>query len=285
MGRPLSRLSAPVGLITLVAFLVAGAPSTAGAEESDDSEKAQKFYKKGMQAVYDEEYAIAITNFKRAHSLSPSGTLLYNISIAYSRMGKPDKALEYSRQAEGRDDLPDDTFVKNRARIAAYTVATTGTSVGGEPTETASDEEERTEETGETPTGEETDAETATGGDGNAKSDGNALTWVGAGFGVAGAGAVGWAVFLNSYVREAIEAKRTAEEAGNYDEANRLYREIRSRQRLGQVLIYSGAGVMALGTTLMIVDAASSGGSDRRAVRVTGGPAPSGWSLGLDVRF
>lgn len=286
MVRPLSRISAPAGLFALVALLTAGVPSTAVSQDSD-AEKAQKYYKKGMQAVYDEEYAIAITNFKRAHSLNPSGTLLYNISIAYSRMGKPEKALEHSLEAAERDDLPKDTAVKNRARIASYTVANTSRSITGETGAKASGPEASPEESTSEST-EETAGTGGTEGTGSApgrESGGSALTWLGAGVGLAGAGAVGWAVVLNFNVRDAIEAKRTAEEAGNYQEADRLYGQIQSRQQLGQILVYSGAGAMALGTTLLIVDAASSGASSRRAVRLTGGPTRGGWSLGLDLRF
>lgn len=98
----------------------AGVPSVAGARtpattsylvapSTDD--KAQERYQAGLEAFEAERFEEAAAAFEEAFELAGDPTLLYNVSIAYEKSGKLDKALEvldqYSQLAPDseRDDI------------------------------------------------------------------------------------------------------------------------------------------------------------------------------------
>jgi len=251
--RPVSPLQSAT-MALAVAFFAVSAPTAA--QDDDRSEEAETYYKRGMEAFYEDDYAIAITNFKRAHNISPSATLLFNISLAYSKMAKPEDALEFAREATEHDDMPDDTRVKNRGRMTGYRVAIRGRGMTGG----------------------------SGGGTSQTDTGGRALRWVGVSVGVAGAGLLGGALAVGSNVSSKIDEKATAEEQGNFGKANDLYETIRTQQILGQILLYSGIATFAAGTTRFIVDTAS-GPPAARAIDITGGPTGDGFRVGVDVDF
>ena len=251
--------AALAALLAIVAL-----PSPAGAQQ-DDVEQAKKYYKRGMQAFYEDDYPMAITNFKRAHSISPSGTLLFNISAAYSKLAKPEDALEFARKAAEFDDLPKDTRVKNSARMTGYRVAIRVREATGAPR--------------------------ATGGGSGSGSGGNSggsdmttLRWVGVSVGVAGVGLLAGAGAVGANVSSNIDAKTAAEQRGDLAEADELYQTIQSQQTIGQILLYSGIAAIAGGTTLFILDSTSTS-SEGQALDVTGGPTADGFRVGVDVPF
>lgn len=277
----MSNSSASSSGIALAAACLAVAlvalPSSPAAQQNDDSAEAKKYYKKGMQAFYDEDYAMAITNFKRAHSISPSGTLLFNISLTYSKMAKPEDALEHAEKAAGFDDLPDDTRLKNNARMTGYRTAIQAKTLTG------GSRSDRTSDGGEPGSGATTGG--ASGGAGApAGTDTHTLRWVGVSIGAAGAGLMGGALAVGTSVSSKIQEKQTAEQNGKFGKADDLYETIQSQQTLGQVLLYTGAATFAAGTTLFIIDAAS-GSSTGRAVNLVGGPTRHGFRVGVDVDF
>lgn len=266
---------------TLVAFTLA--PASAQAQDSD-AEKAKKYYKKGIQAFHSEEYGMAITYLKRANSISPNSTLLFNISLAYSKMGKADEALPFAEKAAKRGGLPKDTTVKNLARINGYNVAIATQKMAESSSAQASNGGETGGGSG---TGGNTGGGGGSGGGGQQpppKSDSNTLTWVGISTGVVGLGMIGGAVAISNNVAAKIDEKETAVNNGRLDEADTLHSEIQSQQTLGQILLYSGIAAAAGGTVMAIIDA-SSGSSEGQAVNVTGGPTSRGFSVGLDVKF
>ena len=248
----------------LVALLaVVALPSSAGAQQND-VEEAKKYYKRGMQAFYEDDYPMAITNFKRAHSISPSGTLLFNISAAYSKLAKPKDALEFSHKAAEFDDLPKDTRVKNQARMHGYRVAIRVRDATG--AQYATD-----------------DSGSGSGG-GSGGSDMTALRWVGVSIGVAGVGLLAGAGAVGANVSSNIDAKTAAEQRGDLAEADDLYQTIQSQQTIGQILLYSGIAAVAGGTTVFILDSTSKS-SESRALDVTGGPTADGFRVGVDLDF
>jgi tetratricopeptide (TPR) repeat protein len=272
-----------------LALLGTAAPlASAQAQDSGQSkgEKAKKYYKKGMQHFYEEDYPMAITNFKRANSISPNATLSYNISIAYSRMGKPDEALTASLEAKERGGLPKDTLAKNDGRIAAYRRAIKAERLagGGEESGGATSGGQASNQTNASQGG----SQNAGGGQSapppRTDSGGGALQIVGISVGVGGLAMLGSAIGIGANVSSKIDEKRTAENNGRFERAKQLRSEIGSQQTLGQVLLYSGIGATAVGTTLFILDATSSSSSGQ-AVNVTGGPTRGGLQVGVDVSF
>ncbi|MCA9707470.1 MAG: tetratricopeptide repeat protein [Myxococcales bacterium] len=85
-------------LSTLVAVAVAGAamPSPAGAEPSaEDIERARELYENGVSLFEEGSYQGAVLAFQRAYELSEDNNLLYNIALAYDRLGEFERAIEY----------------------------------------------------------------------------------------------------------------------------------------------------------------------------------------------
>lgn len=81
--------------------------------------KVNNHFETGANLFYEEDYEGAIREFEAGHALIPNAIFLYNISLAYERMGQTDKALETAEEAEELGGLNDSERVSNRARIVA----------------------------------------------------------------------------------------------------------------------------------------------------------------------
>src|SRR5690554_7564305 len=104
----------------MVALLLIFSAGAAGAQESTDGEKAKAYYDQGVNAFFKKNYSQAITYFQRANALDPDPVVLYNISLAQSKLGNAEDALVASLKTEQMGGLPEDTALKNTARIRAY---------------------------------------------------------------------------------------------------------------------------------------------------------------------
>ena len=275
---------ASAALLFVAVFAFVGSPATAQAQESK-AEKAKKYYRKGIKAFHGEEYGMAITYLKRANSISPSGTLMYNISLVYSKMGKPQQALDFAEKARSEGDLPEDTSVKNNARIVGYTAALKAREMTPEKTETSDAQASAGSKQTDSSSDQETEGTAPpTQPPPSGGSDTHTLRWIGLSAGLAGLGLAGGGIAVGASVSGKIDDKKAAERNGDFETAGNLHDEIDSQQTLGQILLFSGVGLAVGGTTLFIIDAATSS-SGGRAVNVTGGPTRGGFSVGLDVRY
>ena len=246
-----------------------------------DKEQAQTLAQKGAKAFVKKDYAMAVTYFQRAASLDPNPVLLYNLSLAQSKLGNVQDARDAAQRAieMGSDGVPKDTWVKLHARRDAYDRALSARSMADElaPDKPKVSTEESTSGTSDpttVTTREQVDEGPAVG----------TLGWVGAGVGVAGVGLLAGAGLVNAGVRADIEAYDEARRAGEFDRAERLQGDVDSGQQLGQILLYSGAGLTAVGAGLFIFDMVNGTESDKKA-RLMTVPTRGRASVTLHLRF
>lgn len=83
------------------------------------AQDANEFYEAGLEAFNQGKYEPSIENFEEAYRLQPKPILLYNIAVAYGRLGKLDEALEHGTLV-GLQGLPSPELEKNQARLIAW---------------------------------------------------------------------------------------------------------------------------------------------------------------------
>lgn len=246
-----------------------------------DKKQAQTLAQKGAKAFVQKDYAMAVTYFQRAASLDPNPVLLYNLSLAQSKLGNVQEARDAAQRAidMGSDGVPEDTWVKLHARRDAYDRGLSARSIA----DALAPDDARVSTEG--PQGGESGQTTVTAS--RQVDEGPAvgtLGWVGAGVGVAGVGLLAGAGLVNAGVRADIEDYDDARTAGEFDRAERLQSEVESGQQLGQILLYSGAGLTAVGAGLLIFDLVNGAESDKNAKLLTV-PTRGGASVTLHLRF
>lgn len=268
-SRPLRALT-----VVLLALLMAAptlVPASAMAQEaaSDEAaiEQARNFYQQGVEAFYRQQYSIAITFFRRAYSFDAHPMFLYNISVAYTNLRNVPQAYETSRQAFGMEGLPPDIEVRNSARYRANGIALAAVELAGALAP-------KTEET--TPVAAQpVDRNVllrALPKDYRDRSTIGALGWTGiitAGLGV---GAVVGSGVMSQMIEGDLQDYEGARLAGDRNQMNALRPTIESKQSTGQIVLYSGGGLVALGVTLLAVDLVR--GQPLEFYEETGAPAP-----------
>ncbi|MGM0555267.1 MAG: tetratricopeptide repeat protein [Myxococcota bacterium] len=266
-----------IALSVLMLAIVGAAPEV---HAQSDKDEAQELAQRGAKAFVKKDYAMAVTYFQRAASLDPNPVLLYNLSLAQSRLGNVEDARDAAQRAidMGSENVPEDTWVKLHARRDAYDRALAGQAMAQD---LAPDDPAISDQRG----GEEGDDGTSVARrESEPESPISTIGWVGAGTGVAGVALLAGAGFVNADVRATIESYDDARRAGEFDRAETLQSEVESGQQLGQVLLYSGAGLAAVGTGLFVYDLVNGGESEKSAT-VTGVPRPGGASVMLHLRF
>jgi tetratricopeptide (TPR) repeat protein len=208
-------------------------------EERRDQKKAEAFYDKGVKAFFEKNFPQAITYFQRAHSLDPSPVVLYNISLAHSKMGNASDALQASLEAQKMEGLPEDTVLKNEYRIAGYRRVVTAIGVAEainppQARDGSSDKDKPSPKVEEDSLG--------------------AVGWAGLGTAGLGVGALVGAGVLNFIIAGNLDEYDTARADGDYGRASGLHSDIGDRQEMGRVLLYSGAGLLAVGSALFAYD-------------------------------
>lgn len=124
-----SRKTAALGLV-LVSILTSGCASLfqrsgefqitkIGPERTDDESSAFRALDAGRQALANDNFGAAIAVFREARLRSETAAEAYNgMAIAYSRIGRPDLAERFFRQAIA--NAPDDRrYYRNLARLHA----------------------------------------------------------------------------------------------------------------------------------------------------------------------
>jgi tetratricopeptide (TPR) repeat protein len=213
-----------------------------------NKKKAKAYYDKGVKAFFEKNFPEAITYFQRAHSLDPDPVQLYNISLAYSKMGNAADALTAALEAQKVGGLPKDTAFKNQFRIIGYRRVIVAKSV----TEAINPPKAQVSE--DTTDAQDADKPAVKRPD-NAQDRGlSTVGWAGLGTAGLGAGALVGAGVLNFIVAGNMDEYDTARADGDYGRASGLYSDIGDRQDMGRVLLYSGAGLVAVGGALFAYD-------------------------------
>jgi tetratricopeptide (TPR) repeat protein len=263
--EPKSRLAIAVLLVSLVLFAFS---ATASAQEPDDERRAAAYYEQGVDAFFNKKYSLALTYFKRAHTLDPDPVFLYNISRAHSKLGNPVDALEAATEAQGMDGLPPDTLEKNAQRIVAYQRGVTATEIC------------------EALSPSDVDL-----GDDEAPERGLSMVgWSGVGVASLGAAALIGAGAVNMMVSGDIDDYEAARADGDFERAQGLHGDIGDQQQIGQMLLYSGAGLIAVGGGLFAYDLlgfgeSSSGAEQEKGAKIYGGASGDGVSVQMRWSF
>ena len=127
-GPTLARAATPVGSSSLLALV---SPSV--------DEQAQARYQTGLEAFEAGRFAEAATAFEEAFELAGDPTLLYNVSFAYEKAGKLDKALEALDQyAELAPESERAEIERRRKALALRIEKSEQEAEQAEPTEDAS---------------------------------------------------------------------------------------------------------------------------------------------------
>lgn len=243
MLRPTRSSAATRHLRALIFIAALGAtalPTSAQAQQPPGGEKAEAYYNKGVDAFFNKEYSQAITYFQRAHTLDPNPVVLYNISLAHAKLGNVPEALGAALEAQKMGGLPEDTTLKNQARIRAFQRALTAEKLSKTLASRAA------VATAEPPTAPPAQP---------AERDGmGVLGWTGIGIAGAGVATLAGVGVLNFMLADDVDAYDKARAAGDFDTANTLYDDINDRQSIGQIMLYSGIGLVAVGGALWAVD-------------------------------
>jgi tetratricopeptide (TPR) repeat protein len=250
-------LSAPSRtLAALLSTLLLFAPLTAVAQDYDEQTIAEvnAHFEAGAQYFYEENWEAAIEEFEAGHRKIPNAIFLYNISLAYTRMGNREKALEYAVAADEMGGLGQADHTQNQARIVALMNANHAESVA----------ESRTI--------------------GEPLFNFSLLGWIGTGAIVGGLLAYGGVVGIDRGLAADVEAYRAAAEANDVANYERLRDEIRPKQTGGRLLFVVGTLAIVGGVSLIVYDTMIRGDNDTKAgVAIV--PTRDGAVLSVSGRF
>lgn len=236
-------------------------PTLAHAQSEADRERAAEFYQNGLKAAYAKDYGEAILQFKQGYKLDSNGLFAYNIAVANLKVGKPEEARRYARQAEARaDDLNDKQRTRNLARIDAV-----GAILGAQQVaqRVASAPDPAPIQTTSRASGE--------------REGLGAIGWSGLGMTIVGAGMVGASTLFANRVGQLQEPDGTFAPE-NYDQAVRA-------QSTGLTLLISGGVIAVVGAGMFIYALGSRSGGAEEAATLQIAPTRGGGYMGLHLRF
>lgn len=239
-------------------------------EESDevaaeDLQRAQEAFDAGASYYYEGEYGDAIREFRRAHQRYPHPIFSHNIARANEELERYDRALDAAREArelneeatQARDRLPDNAEAVNSGLIASLEARLTSRSIAE-----AMDAPEEFDDVDAAP----------------AASSWGLMGWSGVALTAVGTGALAGAMVMDRQITSDIDALENNTEIGE-DEFDSEVESLEGQQTAGRVFLFSGAGMLAVGSTLMILELAS--GPDDEGLSM--GPSLS--RPGLEMTF
>ncbi len=222
-------------VLTIVfALLLAPAESFAQAPSQETVDQAEAHFQKGAEWYTTGEYSKAIVEFLKGYNVVPNAMFLYNISLSYAKLGNSDDALMYAERAQNEVGMPDDVASRNSGRISALRVRLSGLDVA----KNVSDLSNVVDVAPTQP----------------AESGFGWMGMTGVAVGVAGLGLIGGSALIGMGVSDDITALEDEANGGDQARFDDLKASIESDQSLGKVLLFSGAGLAALGVTLVVVD-------------------------------
>lgn len=94
---------------------------------------AREHFRRGQNAYEQSNYELAIEQWEKAYKLEKKPRIQYNLSLAYERLGKLDKAIEALKRFLGSADPDDPAFADASASLAALEqrLASTGIRITG----------------------------------------------------------------------------------------------------------------------------------------------------------
>lgn len=191
------------------------------------SQEAGPLFEAGAKQYLAGEFEEAIVSWQKAYSMQPAAIILYNIALASGKLGNHSQAIGFANRAETEKQNPLDAsyLAKNAANRQSWQMAIRSTRTA-----------ERLRR--------EYDAVAGT----------KPLGWKAwAGIGAASLGVIslGGSAFFALQASDGIDK---AKESTDPDEHAKLRTDTQDQQVIGQVLLYTGAGLIVVGTTLFILD-------------------------------
>ena len=201
------------------------------ARADDDGEitQAQEAFERGAGHYFEGEYGQAIVQFRRAYQIHPHGIFMYNIARSNLNLGQKERALDAALRADGHaSDLPPETLATNRALIASLQADLRAQRIAQRVAAARPDEIDEPPTVGEAPS--------RWGGKG----------W--AGVGALGLGVVGLtgAAVIDQQILSEID------DAGEQGLTQTQIDDLSGQQTTGQILLFSGAGLAAVGASLIV---------------------------------
>lgn len=244
----------------------------AHAQEATASELAQKHFNRGARAYLEENYTEAVVQFLTAYRHREDPMILYNLSLAYQGLEKYGDALEAARRAGLEpDELPDDVRPRNLARIVALQQVLAAQSAAPEIRDAPGE--------AVVASGEGVDVDDRTTVVAHRRSGNSsigALGWTGVATAAAGTGLLVYAGLLQLEIDSAIESYEARPTEAKRD-------SIEERQQVGKLVLYSGAGLFVLGTTLFVVDLAWLGDAEPESVGIAPTAGGAAFTLGWEL--
>lgn len=237
------------------------------AADEGDMQRAQEAFDRGARHYYADEYSDAVVEFRRANQIQSHPIFKHNIALANREMGRMDRALDWAERAEAHDvDLPEETQATNLGIIQGSRVALQA------PDRAEDFGVAEPEPVAGTPDDEPEPVDDAGFG---------ALGWGGVVGAVIGGAMLGGSAIVDRQIVAGIDQLEEDRDSGAIDgtEFDNRRDSLASQQTTGRILLFSGAGVAAVGATLVIVELVSGGADDRRDVAV----APSIDRPGIDL--
>jgi tetratricopeptide (TPR) repeat protein len=267
MKRPPSPATA-LTLSLLVTLLAPLLPSAASAQTHE--EQARHHFDEGARHFYEGDFSRAILEFRRAYHYQPDPMILYNISLAHSRLGNISDAYEAGQAAASMPGMPEAARVRNDARVGALAVALSAESMASRISRLA------------TPTSNATRTPLDEPNHGYAPGP---IGWTAVALGGAGAGLLTYALVLDRSLENDIEAYRSASDEGQVSDYDALRDRIATRTTRGRIALYSGLGLTIAGAGLLAYDLLDTNGAPNYKVSVGLHPLFDGAGLTLTARF
>ncbi|MBA2661087.1 MAG: hypothetical protein H0U74_02235 [Bradymonadaceae bacterium] len=276
----------------LLAGLIVGALSLAtlpgqgqaqSAPSDEDRRVGQEFFDSGAKFFVAGDYAAAIVEFRKGYARLPEPLFLYNIALAETRLGRYQQALQTSERAE--KVLAGDSADANKGLQAACTtiidagkraeaIALALAQAAAEPQiEEPKESVEAVEavavvvEPQPQPTGF------------------GALGWTGVGVATLGGLALAGAGLTIMSLESDWQAYEEAARLSDGARYSALSESIEDQQIVGQVLLYSGVGLVAVGSGLIIYELVRSSGSQDRQPGVVLAPTVGREAVALELRL
>lgn len=244
-------------LVTTLIAVVGFAPLCAVAQDLTDEqiEQVQTHFDTGAKLYQSADYSGAIREFEAAHQILPDAIFLYNIALAYSKLGEIDKSLDYARRAEAVGGLSPEDSAQNRARIAAY----------GRVSQAPDRAQEISERV-------------------DPAFSLSWYGWAGTGLAVVGVLMLGATASIDSGLADEVQAYKDAAAGRDQADYERLKGEIERKQLGGRVLFFGGMAALLGGAGLVVYDLMFRGdGSETASWTLT--PAPGGAVVGVSGSF
>lgn len=262
----LPAISVALRAAVVFGVLTCFAPTSAFAQTSNthDEARARHHFDEGARFFYEGDFSRAVVEFRRAYQYKPDPMILYNLSLAQSRLGNIADAYDAGVAASAMPGMPDAARVRNDARVGALSVALSADRLARR-IETLSPRQPPTNP-------DQVEAMSP-------------IAWTGIGTALVGTGLLTYALVLNQRLGPDIEEYRSAQREGRVGDYYALREHIEAQTSRGRVVFYSGLAITATGIGLWIYDFLDRDESSNYNITVNLAPFSRTGMLQVTTRF